>query len=107
MTVLSDIVNKCAAGTSIDTYKVIDCFDTDVFHTVMSNTARETVEHTQTPWIMITNRTNVPMVFTGDITDKKFLLQLVCDAWKFNGGDLSLAKGCGFPNGTAVQAALV
>lgn len=93
-TFLSGIVKECVKGTQLDAAKVLDCFDTDVFHTVMQDTAMQTVQHTQTPWVMVTNSTGAPMVFTGDFTNTAFLLDIVCKAWEFNGGEVSLVKEC-------------
>merc|ERR1711957_1001060 len=94
LTALTEVVTGCANGTKVEPKKVMDCFDTDVFHNVMKDTAKQTVHHTQTPWVMITNVTGIPMIFTGDIKDSNFLLRKVCDAWQFNGGSLEIVKGC-------------
>eukprot|EP00746_Dinoflagellata_sp_MGD_P014512 gnl/MRDRNA2_/MRDRNA2_131849_c0_seq1.p1 gnl/MRDRNA2_/MRDRNA2_131849_c0~~gnl/MRDRNA2_/MRDRNA2_131849_c0_seq1.p1 ORF type:complete len:230 (-),score=42.75 gnl/MRDRNA2_/MRDRNA2_131849_c0_seq1:132-821(-) len=94
MTVINEVITQCVTGTTIDPKKVLDCFDTDVYHNVMKDTAMQTVEHPQTPWVMVTNKTGTAMTFTGDIKDTNFLLQVVCDAWKFNGGSFSLVQSC-------------
>mmetsp|Transcript_63908 Transcript_63908/g.111349 ORF Transcript_63908/g.111349 Transcript_63908/m.111349 type:complete len:316 (-) Transcript_63908:38-985(-) len=98
MSFLTSVVKQCVKDTQLDASQVLDCFDTDVYHTVMKDTAMQTVDHTQTPWVLITNKTGAPMVFTGDFTDNDFLLKVVCKAWEFNGGDMALVKDCSTEN---------
>merc|ERR1712232_432659 len=92
-TVISGVVANCTAGTQIDAGQVLDCWNTDVFHSVMKDTALQTMQHAYTPWVVLTNNSGIPMVVT-DVSTPRSLLQAVCNAWKLNGGGSASVKVC-------------